>query len=175
MPGRLGGRACVPAGTGMRRRNIAAAVGLIVCGLVYGYLAWGLPVRSLPNTPGPSFFPLVVTAILIALAAALLVQALATNDSAGTPTPDDAGTSAVDRRFGIFALAVLLGYIALLPILGFVLATAPFFAVLMVIYGERRPLLVVAGAVIMTVILYGLFRHAFGIFLPRGLLAGIVA
>lgn len=150
-------------------------MGLIVCGLVYGYLAWGLPVRSLPNTPGPSFFPLVVTAILIALAVALLIQALATNDGAAAPAPDDAGTSAVNRRLGISALAAFLCYIALLPILGFVLATAPFFAVLMVIYGERRPLLVIVGAVVMTVTLYGLFRHAFGIFLPRGLLAGIVA
>jgi hypothetical protein len=61
-----------------------------------------------------------------------------------------------------------------LPTLGFILATLPLFAALMVLYGERRPLVVLVGAVVMTAVLYGLFRHGFNIFLPRGLLAGIV-
>jgi putative tricarboxylic transport membrane protein len=159
----------------MRRRNIVAAAALIVCGLVYGYLAWGLPERSLPNTPGPSFFPLVVMAILLVLSVALLVQALAADDGAAAPAVDDAPALTVDRRLALAALAAFLAYIALLPIFGFILATLPFFAILMIIFGERRPLLVLAGTVAITLILYGLFRHGFGIFLPRGLLAGIVA
>lgn len=159
----------------MRRRNIVAAAVLIVCGLVYGYLAWGLPERSLPNTPGPSFFPLVVMAILLVLSVALLVQALAADDGAAAPAVGDAPALTVDHRLALAALAAFLAYIALLPIFGFILATLPFFAILMIIFGERRPLLVLAGTVAITLILYGLFRHGFGIFLPRGLLAGIVA
>jgi len=57
---------------------------------------------------------------------------------------------------------------------GFILATAPFFAVMMVLFGERRPIWVGGGAVCTTVLLYALFRYGFGVFLPRGLLAGIV-
>jgi hypothetical protein len=45
----------------------------------------------------------------------------------------------------------------------------------MVMFGERRPLLVAIGALAMTAVLYGLFRHGFGVFLPRGLLTGVVA
>lgn len=149
-------------------------MGLIVCGLVYGYLAWGLPVRSLPNTPGPSFFPLVVTVVIVALSAVLLIQALAMERDPPALQHEGA-TGASDRRLAGFLLVVILAYIVLLPVLGFILATIPFFAVLMVLFGERRPLLVAVGALAMTAVLYGLFRHGFGVFLPRGLLAGIVA
>lgn len=158
----------------MRRRNIAAAAALIVLGLVYGYLAWELPVRSLPNTPGPSFFPLVVTVVILALSAALLIQALAVErDPPASPCEKAAGIR--DRRSAGFLLLVLLAYVVLLPTLGFILATIPLFAVLMVLFGERRPLLVAVGALAMAAILYGIFRHGFGVFLPRGLLTGFAA
>jgi len=163
-----------PASMGMRRRNIVAAVGLIVCGLVYGYLAWGLPVRSLPNTPGPSFFPLVVTVVVLALSAALLIQALAMERDPPALQLDKSADPGGRRSAGLL-LFVFFAYIVLIPILGFILATIPFFAVLMVLFGERRPLLVVIGALAMTAVLYGLFRHGFDVFLPRGLLAGIIA
>jgi len=156
----------------MRGRNIAAAVGLIVFGLVYGTLSWWLPERSLPNTPGPSFFPLVVTAVLLALSAALLLQGLALPREAAAPA---AAARKTDTHAALLALGALLAYAVLLPTLGFVLATVPFFAVLMVLYGERRPLAVLVGAIVVTAALYGIFRHGFGVFLPRGLLAGIVA
>lgn len=164
----------MPAGSDMRRRNIAAALGLIVCGLIYGYLSWGLPQRSLPNTPGPSFFPLVVTVLLLALSVALLIQGIAADRDVSAPG-GDAATRLADRRLTFVLLATIFAYVVLLPVLGFILATIPFFAALTVLYGERRPILVLISALIMTAILYGVFRHVFGIFLPRGLLAGIVA
>lgn len=159
----------------MRRRNIIAAAVLIVCGLIYGYLALGLPERSLPNTPGPSFFPYVVTVFLLALSIALLVQALRSDDDGIGGVSERAVARHDQRRLGFWALLAILLYIVLLPILGFIIATLPFFAVMMVFFGERRPLIVVIGAVAATGILYSIFRHGFGVFLPRGLLTGIVA
>jgi len=159
----------------MRRKNIVAAVVLIVCGLIYGYLAGGLPERSLPDTPGPSFFPWVVTAILLGLSAALLFQALAMERGVAPAIEQTPMKARDDRRLALRALGAFLAYIVLLPALGFIIATIPFFAVLMVLFGERRPFPVVAGALVMTAILYGVFRHGFGIFLPRGLLQGIVS
>ena len=157
----------------MRRKNVIAAVVLIVFGLTYGYLAWGLPERSLPNTPGPPFFPLIVSVIVVLLSAALLFQSLGSPDD--TAAPDGSVTLPNARRLALWALAAFIAYVVLLMPLGFIVATVPFFAVLMVLFGERRPLLVAVGAVAATVILYVVFRHGFGIFLPRGLLAGIVA
>lgn len=159
----------------MRRRNIVAAVVLIICGLIYGYLTSGLPTRSLPNTPDPSFFPWIVTAILLTLSVALLIQGLAVDRDQAAPASSDTAEGHRAGRLAIWALGAFIVYLAVLPELGFVLATAPFFAVQMVLFGERRPVLVVIGAVAMTALLYGLFRHGFGVFLPRGLLQGIVA
>ena len=153
----------------MRRKNIIAAVVLIVCAILYGVLTANLPTRTLPNTPDPSFFPWINTAIILVLSVWLLVRDL--RRPAPRPTPTGTG----QNRRAVWALAAFVGYLAVMPGLGFILATAPFFAVMMVLFGERRPIWVGGGAVGTTVLLYALFRYGFGVILPRGLLAGIVA
>lgn len=159
----------------MRRRNIIAAVVLIVCGLGYMYLTSGLPVRSLPNTPGPSFFPWIISVVLLGLSVALLLQAITSSDGYAATLGEGRAEAGRNRGRAIWALGAFIAYVVLLPRFGFIIATAPFFAFQMVLFGERRPLLVAIGALAMTAILYVLFRHGFGVFLPRGLLTGIVA
>ena len=154
----------------MRRRNIIAALVLLAFGAGYGILTTQLPVRSLPDTPGPPFFPWINTIAILALSATLLVQGLMEKVGADGPVP----APAAGRQRAIWALAVFVVYLAVLPGLGFILATAPFFAALMVLFGEARPLRVVLGALIATGILYLLFRHGFNVFLPTGVLKGIV-
>ncbi len=151
----------------MRRRNLIAALVLLALGAGYGILTTQLPVRSLPDTPGPPFFPWINTIVILALSATLLVQSLVGEDG---PVP----APAAGRQRAIWALGAFVVYLATLPGLGFILATAPFFAVLMALFGETRPLRVAAGAFITTGILYVLFRHGFAVFLPTGLLKGIV-
>jgi hypothetical protein len=128
-----------------------------------------LPVRSLPDTPGPPFFPWLNTAILLALSLGLLAQCVF---GAGDAAPVSADIAA--RRRGGLLLGAFVAYLLVLPGLGFVVATIPFFAALMILFGERRPVAVSAGAVAMTLFLYVLFRHGFGVFLPRGVLAGLL-
>jgi putative tricarboxylic transport membrane protein len=164
----------------MRRRNIIASLVLFAFGLTYGYFTSGLPVRSLPNTPGPPFFPWIVTIILLALSAALLIQSLTgAGDSADgvDGTANKAAAPYLRKRIhigAVWALAAFVIYLALLPKLGFVLATAPFFAVLMSLFGERRWWLVAIGAIGATALLYFIFRHGFNVFLPRGILKDII-
>jgi putative tricarboxylic transport membrane protein len=152
----------------MRRKNIIAAVVLIVFAILYGVLTANLPVRTLPNTPDPSFFPWINTAVLLVLSVWLLVQGLR------RPVTERAADGTGRNRRAVWALGAFVAYVAAMPGLGFILATAPFFAVMMVLFGERRPIWVGGGAVCTTVLLYALFRYGFGVFLPRGLLAGIV-
>ncbi len=152
----------------MRRRNIIAAVVLIACALLYGALTAQLPTRTLPNTPDPSFFPWINTAIILALSVLLLARSL------WWPAPERVKSGTGQYRRAAWALAAFVAYLSTMPGLGFILATAPFFAVMMVLFGERRPVWVGGGAVGATVLLYVLFRHGFGVFLPRGRLAGIV-
>ncbi len=159
---------------GMRRRNIIAAVALLALTAIYGVLTTQLPSRSLPDTPGPPFFPWINTVILFALSLGLLVQGLMgkTAETASAPSADDA---ADQRRRALWAFGIFIVYLLVLPGLGFLLATVPFFAALMVLFGERRWLWVTIGSVSMTVFLYILFRHGFSIFLPRGILPDLTA
>ncbi|MBS28141.1 MAG: hypothetical protein CL566_04335 [Alphaproteobacteria bacterium] len=151
----------------MRRRNIIAALVLLALGAGYGILTSQLPTRSLPDTPGPPFFPWINTIVLLALSATLFVQGFV---GANGPVP----TGSEGRLRATWALGVFVVYLVILPGLGFLLATTPFFAALMVLFGERRVLRVAAGAILGTALLYLLFRHGFGVFLPTGLLKGIV-
>lgn len=153
----------------MRRRNIVAALVLIALGIGYGYLTAGLPKRSLPNTPDPSFFPWIITGSLLLLAVILLVQGLA----APRTRSDEAPGAAPLRAPAVF-LAAFVVYVAALPYTGFLVASVPFFAALMALYGERRWPVIAAASLVAPVLLVVLFRNVFQVPLPPGLLAGVL-
>lgn len=147
----------------MARRNLIAACVLLAFSLIYGVLTAGLPERTLPNTPGPAFLPWFITGGLVVLSAALLIQALR-----GPGDTARAAPSPIPSR-GWLALGVFVVYLALVPWLGFLTASVPFFAVLTLLYGQRKPWLVALTAVMVPVLLFVLFRYGFQMLLPRGL------
>ena len=152
----------------MRRKNIIAGVVLIFISLWYGYLTSELPVRTLPNTPDPSFFPWINTIILLLLSVSLLVQGLFFTEE---------GESKIDpvaRRLVITSLALFFGYLLILPPLGFVVASIPFFAAMMVLFEERRPIWVASSSIAVTVVLFSVFRYGFGVLLPLGVMDGLI-
>lgn len=152
----------------MKRKNIIAAIFLIALGIGYGFLTDGLPERTLPHTPPPAFFPWVNTVILLTLSFALLVQGLFLSDDGSALI--NAGTA----RPVIFSLTLFFAYLLAFPVLGFVAASIPFFAGMMVLYGETRPAVVAAGSIGVTVMLFSVFRYGFGVLLPLGVLDGVL-
>jgi hypothetical protein len=151
----------------MRLKNIVAALVLAALGVAYGFLTSRLPTRSLPNAPDPSFFPWVITASLLLLSAILLVQGL----TASRGVRDDA-LPAPPLRAPTVLLVAFVVYVALLSFAGFLVASVPFFAVLMMLYGERRWIAIGAASLLVPVILVLLFRHVFQVPLPTGVLSG---
>ncbi|MBS1256459.1 MAG: hypothetical protein MAG581_02282 [Deltaproteobacteria bacterium] len=152
----------------MSSRNVTAALVLLAFTAVYAYMTAHLPERTLPNTPDPSFFPWINTALALVLASALLFQGLFIKKNDHTQLEDS------NNGLALPALAVFLAFLISLPYLGFILATIPFTAVFMWFYGERRKIVLIIGAVVIPAILYVLFRHGFGVMLPRGLLSGLI-
>jgi putative tricarboxylic transport membrane protein len=131
--------------------------------MVYGFLTASLPNRSLPNTPGPAFFPWLITGVLIVLSAALLIRALLDADS-------DSRQSAADSSSKLRALTLvwIIVYLVALPYAGFLVASVPFFAGMMRFYGERnRTVILLATAIIPGGLGY-VFRYGFQILLPTG-------
>jgi hypothetical protein len=153
----------------MRTRNLIAGIILLLLCAVYAYLTAHLPTRNIENTTQPSFFPWVITFCLTGLSISLLLQGVlpvfASKASAVTGVP-------IKRL--LFGLTLTLVYLIALPALGFIAANIPFFAGLMYLYGERRPGWIVGGSVFTSLVIFGLFREAFQIRLPAGILEGII-
>jgi hypothetical protein len=150
---------------GMRKRNLLAAIVLIALGVIYGVLTSNLPTRNIENATGPSFFPWIITVCFLSLSIVLLIQGILPMVSDIAPT-----ASGVPRYRYLSALVVALVYLAVLPELGFIVASIPLYAALMWLYGERRPLWIIGGSVIVTVTTFFLFRDIFQIRLPSGIL-----
>lgn len=146
----------------MALRNLIAGSVLLICSLIYGLLTTQLPDRALPNTPGPAFFPWLITGGLTILSAALLLQGLRGQGGSAQAAP-----APVTAR-GWLALGVFVVYLLVLPTLGFVIASIPFFAVLTVLYGQQNRVLVIITAVAVPALLFVVFRYGFQMLLPRG-------
>ena len=147
----------------MARRDLIAAVVLIAFTIGFVWLTARLPDRGLPNTPGPAFFPSVIAAALAVLSVALLVR------GARAAAPETATLPPTIAARGWIVLGAFVVYLIALPVLGFLFASVPFFAVLTWVYGERRAAVVALTSIVAPVALLLLFRWGFQIFLPRGI------
>jgi putative tricarboxylic transport membrane protein len=157
----------------MRRKNIIAAVVIILLTIIYATMTSQLPTRSLPDTPGPTFFPWVNTFLLLVLSVSLLIKSISTNKNI-EPNKENKKTSSKTKPTTL-AFIVFIFYLVLLPILGFIIATIPFFAMMMVLFSEKRVLHIVVASVSFTTFFYILFRHGFNIFLPIGEWQNLIA
>jgi hypothetical protein len=152
------------------RDGIAGLVGLAVSLLLLPQ-AFGLP--RLPIVPvGPGFYPTIVLVFLGITSAALLFQDIFAQRSAGAA--DAQVESGPPRAYGLVAAAFLIvsGYITLIPLLGFRIATVLFVAVFQ--YALERPTttrqwtLQIAIAIGTAAMTYLVFQHYLLVLLPRG-------
>ena len=149
--------------TPLARRDAIVGAILLVIGVVYGLMTASLPDRSLPNTPGPAFFPWLITAGLLVLSVVLLARPL---------TVDGYGSSQASSDRFVYRRVVFLiwfgVYLVMLPYAGFLPASVPFFVGLMWLYGERNRLALTLATIIIPACLFYLFRLGFQILLPAG-------
>ncbi|HBK80433.1 MAG TPA: hypothetical protein DDZ83_12335 [Nitrospinae bacterium] len=148
----------------MDRKIVVPAAVFLGFGAVYGYLTAYLSVRTLPNTPGPSFFPWILTACLIFLSSALLIQEYRASKSGRPSVPEEAKPK-VSRPAGLF---LFVPYLIALPFVGFLAASIPFFAGMMIASGERNKTMIAAASIAIPLFLYLLFQHVFQIPMPKG-------
>ena len=128
----------------------------------------GLPGPSLLVPVGPGFYPRIVLGITAVLSAALIVL-----DFAGrTVRPAKPGGAPRNYRLVVVTFSIVGIYVALLPHLGFRIATFAFVSVLQAVLepprtgkGWLRVLIVALATTLMT---YLAFEHYLSVLLPRG-------
>ncbi len=147
----------------MRAKNIGASVFMMAFAVLYGYLTTGLPERTLPNTPGPPFMPWILTICLFAVSAIWFFGSLKIG-----PGLKEFSEKKEHLLYPAAALGLFLVFLVALPYLGFMAGGIPFFAGLMVVSGERRPLWIIFFSIAIPVFIFFLFREGFQILLPRG-------
>jgi hypothetical protein len=157
------------------RDGIAGLVGLAIS-LVLLPHALGLP--RLPIVPiGPGFYPALVLAFLAVTSALLVVQ----DWGAQRGPPASGGPAAAagpPPAYGLVAaaFAVVAAYIALLPLLGFRIATALFVAAFQAALEAPRTLrqwaVLIAIALATSALTYLVFEQYLFVLLPRGAWTG---
>lgn len=149
----------------MARTNALLASLLILFGGVYLWLTLGVPPRRLPHDPGIVFVPRVLGAGLVVLSVLLLLQQVVRR----LPRPDEAPPERLSAREWTRTAALLgftIGYVALLPWLGFLVATPLFVTAALLVAGAgARPGTAVA-ALAVTGVIYVAFVYFFRVRLP---------
>jgi hypothetical protein len=156
------------------RDGIAGLIGLALSLLLLPQ-AFGLP--RLPIVPiGPGFYPALVLVFMAVTCAVLVLQDVVAQRRA--PTEAEAAPAGPPRAYGLVAGAfvVVAAYVALLPLLGFRVATVLFVASFQLVLERpaslRQWILLVAVAVGTSALTYMAFERYLSVLLPRGAWTG---
>lgn len=157
------------------RDGIAGLV-LLAISLVLLVKSFQLP--SLPIVPvGPGFYPAIVLSFMAATSALLVLQDLLKHRAPAAPDPGET-VDAPRRNYRIVAIAfaIVAGYVVLLPLLGFRLATVLFVGVLQAALDRPRSArqwaVLAAIALGAAMVSYFIFERYLLVLLPRGAWTG---
>ena len=146
----------------MSIKNIVAGILLAIIGISFGLLSSNLPDRAAINVPGPDFFPMLISVIMVFLAISLLLQGIV--ELSRTGLQDSKLTIPIKA---IVILVVIASYIYLLPYIGFLFGGLLFFPIIMFMSGSKKWLHIAICTTVIPLILFYLFRVGFQILLPH--------
>ncbi len=125
-------------------------------------VAWTYPGKS-NGTPGPGFFPMILSVIVFFLAALLL---LGVRKESG-----EAVHFFSKKNAAVFlTLVITVAYVFLMRVAGFPVATLLYLFGLMVFFQVKSWKMLVCVPVLTTGILYGVFTHFLSVQFPQGIL-----
>ena len=149
--------------------------GLILLAISLVLLVKSFQLPSLPIVPvGPGFYPAIVLSFMAAASALLVLQDLMKQR---TPAAADAGDAPRrNYRLVVIAFAIVGGYVVLLPLVGFRVATVLFVAALQAALGRPRTprqwAVLAAIALGTAAVSYVVFERYLLVLLPRGAWTG---
>jgi len=138
---------------------------LMTLSVVFYGITFQFPEQTLAFSP--KIFPRFVSTCLFIISAILVIQGIM---AFRKRSPDEQAKLTIDKAFLtrlLFGILIGYSYTQLLPITGYIVATPPFIAGIMIIFNEKRWIRIGLCALITTSVLYILFRIIFKVPLPR--------
>lgn len=149
----------------MRKLNVLTGIVCILLSLFVISKAMHFEETLIGNDyTGPSFFPIATSVIMIALSAALIVSSLFL-----MPKELDTTLNPANLKQPVVGVVVMFLYVLGLETLGFIVATALMAAVMLVIFRVRKVQSLVLYPVILSVVVFFVFRKLLMIDLPQGI------
>jgi putative tricarboxylic transport membrane protein len=145
----------------LRRADFFIGLGLLGFALVYYQQSFSIIRGFASDRLGPAFFPRMLAFALAALSLVLIARALAGRSDPSRPP---------EMRVGVFAavIALLLVYAAVMPFVGFLLATPVLLATVIWLLGLRHWATTLGTALGVTAVLYVVFGRTLHVLLPLG-------
>ena len=147
--------------------DIGVAVIFIILSIMVFLLSNGYPVpkKGLPVNA----FPRILAGIITVLSVALIIRTL--REKKYSPPCFEGFTKGVKLIFIVIGL--LIGYILILKHLGFIISSILLMGILLVVFGERRKLILALVPTGFVIGVYIVFQKFAMVPLPKGILKGI--
>lgn len=169
----------------MNVKELTSSAFMLVVAIVFWFGATKIPTSPLEGEVGAAGFPKLLAASLGALAIIRLVQTVLTARRAGERISPAAGAVTIDkddqaakanwrghgRAAGILVLGI--GYVVVLPVLGYLLSLVLLIAAVTLYSGRRPSLGLAAVAVVGAALLYVVFVWLLQVPMPVGIWAGL--
>lgn len=128
-----------------------------------------IPAFDMPELPA-DLYPKIIVGAITALGLILFLQGvLGSNKDVQEKMPLE------NKKRAAIILAVLVGFLFAIDLVGYYLAAAAFLVFMISFLGEKRVWVILLSVIIFLVVNYLFFEHGLKLTLPRGLLFGFLA
>ncbi len=155
------------------RKNSKADIVAAICLLLVSFLVFWIS-KDFPSSKtgiGVSTFPKLLAGLLIIFSIVIIIQAIKNSSfSKKEPTFKEFKKG---HKLIVAVIIILIIYIQMLEVLGFILSSFLLLITLMFVFGERRKIILLLVPLLFSVILYLVFSKMAMVFLPEGIIENI--
>jgi putative tricarboxylic transport membrane protein len=147
----------------VKKADIGVGIGLVILSV---WIFWYASAYSKATIYyyGPNFFPQILSIAMSVCAIILIVKAF---QDKTLPQTESIHLRGFVRM--LIAIAICIGYLFLMQVIGFAMATGFFLFVLMMFIGQKGLLKRVTSSVVVSLIVWAIFRYFLVIPLPTGI------
>lgn len=151
----------------MKKGNIITSILVMALSIYVIVVCSGYPTAEAYGTgvPGPGLWPMAVAALMLIAAIVLLIKSIRMK-----PEEDTSIAMWTDGTKRVYiSMIILVIYVAVLGVLGFILSTAVMLFVFMQWFAKKNPLITMLIAIVCTAAIYGVFRFLLNVPVNFGL------